>query len=71
MNRFPKDCWHKRCPYFHFWDMSVDDITCVCDKLHKQIDACDEDFVFMVCPLEIDKRIKDGGNDVSGGGPIK
>lgn len=50
MIRFPKDCWNKNCPHFHCWDMSVDDFTCVCDKLKKQVDACDEDFSFLVCP---------------------
>ena len=52
MSRFPKDCWDKECPYFHYWDMNVDDLTCFCDKLKKQIDACDEDWCFYICPLE-------------------
>ena len=48
--RFPKDCPND-CPHLHVWDMSVDDLTCVCDLLNVQIDLCDSDFKFMYCPL--------------------
>ena len=52
MNRkFPKDC-PLNCPHFHTYDLSVDDWTCICDKLKVQIDECDMDFSFMFCPLE-------------------
>ena len=54
MHRFPKDCWHKNCPYFHVWDMSVDELCCACDLLKKQCDACDEDYSFLKCPKEND-----------------
>ena len=50
MNRFPKDCWGKRCPHFHVWDMSIDDLCCLCDLLGKECDACDEDFSYLRCP---------------------
>lgn len=33
-DRFPKDCWEKKCPHFHYWDMSIDDYTCFCDLLN-------------------------------------
>lgn len=51
MNRFPKDCWDKKCDHFHVLDMSVDDLLCWCDVLKVQCDACDEDFCFLLCPL--------------------
>lgn len=50
-NRFPKDCWEKKCPHFKVWDLSIDDLCCACDLLHKSCDACDEDFSFLLCPL--------------------
>lgn len=50
--RFPKDCWGKECPHFHTWDMSVDDLCCVCDLLEMQCDACDEDWSFLLCPVK-------------------
>lgn len=49
--KFPKDCPHT-CPHFHAWDLSIDDWTCVCDKLGVQIDECDMDFIWLFCPLE-------------------
>ena len=49
-DRFPKDCWDKKCPHFHTWDMSVDDLCCVCDLLEMKCDACDEDWSFLLCP---------------------
>ena len=49
--RFPKDCPYT-CPHFHAWDLSIDDWTCVCDKLGVQIDECDMDFKWMFCPLD-------------------
>ena len=60
--RFPRDCWTKKCPHFTFWDLSVDDLTCHCDLLKCQIDACDEDFVFRPCPLEDKKDDKSTEN---------
>lgn len=51
MKRFPKDCPYT-CPHYHSWDLSIDDWTCVCDKLGVQIDECDMDFKWMFCPLE-------------------
>lgn len=51
MNRFPKDCWDKNCPHFHTVDMSIDDLLCTCDILHASCDACDEDFCFLLCPV--------------------
>lgn len=51
--KFPQDCTTK-CQHFHTWDMSVDDWTCVCDKLGVQIDDCDSDFQWMYCPLSED-----------------
>ena len=49
--RFPRDCtmdW----PHYRTWDLSIDDWTCVCDKLGVQIDECDMDFNWMYCPLK-------------------
>lgn len=46
---FPRDC-PKDCPHLHSWDMSVDDWTNVCDLLDTQIDDCDMDFIWMLCP---------------------
>lgn len=54
MRRFPKDCWSKQCNHFHVTDMSVDDLLCACDVLNKECDACDEDYCFLMCPLEED-----------------
>lgn len=50
-NRFPKDCWNKRCKHFHVRDLSIDDLCCTCDLLKQQCDACDEDYNFYYCPL--------------------
>ena len=50
---FPKDCT-KECPYYRYWDLSIDDYTNVCDKLHVQVDDCDaySPFYFpILCPL--------------------
>lgn len=58
MSRFPKDCWDKKCEHFHVWDMSVDDLCCVCDILEKECYACDEDFCFLFCPLTINENKK-------------
>lgn len=52
MNRFPKDCWEKNCQHFHVADMSIDDLHCICDILRAGCDACDEDFCFLLCPLD-------------------
>lgn len=48
--RFPRDCTTD-CPHFKTWDLSVDDWTCVCDKLGVQIDECDMDFSWRHCPI--------------------
>lgn len=48
--RFPRDCTTD-CPHFKTWDLSVDDWTCVCDKLGVQIDECDMDFFWRYCPI--------------------
>ena len=50
-NRFPKDCWDKKCPHFHTKDLSIDDLVCTCDLLKIICDACDEDFCLYLCPL--------------------
>jgi len=54
MSRFPKDCWDKNCEHFHVIDMSVDDLLCACDVLGYECDACDEDYSFYRCPVEVD-----------------
>lgn len=59
---FPRDCWSAECPHFHAWDMSIDDYTCVCDKLMLQVDACDEWMFGRACPL-----YKEEENEVSEG----
>ena len=51
VDRFPMDCWDKKCPHFHTVDMSIDDLLCFCDILGAECDACDEDFCYVVCPL--------------------
>lgn len=50
-DRFPKDCYTKKCPHFRCWDMNIDDLCCYCDLLKVQCDACDSDFCFYLCPL--------------------
>lgn len=59
-DRFPKDCWKKKCPHFHVWDMSIDDLCCACDLLKMQCDACDQDFCFLLCPMSKEETIKEG-----------
>jgi hypothetical protein len=59
MKRFPRDCPFD-CPHYHSWDLSVDDWTCVCDKLGVQIDECDMDFKWMFCPLNNNEVKEDG-----------
>ena len=52
MIRFPIDC-PADCPYLHGWDMSIDDLTFVCDKLNLQIDGCDMAIMPLpFCPIE-------------------
>lgn len=53
--KFPKDCPYT-CSHFHAWYLSIDDWTCVCDKLDVQIDEYDMDFKWMFCPLDNDKE---------------
>lgn len=50
ISTFPKICWNKKCEHFHVRDMSIDDLECFCDILKVRIDACDEDWSFVVCP---------------------
>lgn len=58
-DRFPKDCWKKNCPHFKSWDMSIDDYRCRCNLLKIECDACDEAFVFHLCPLPEPPTIKE------------
>ena len=51
MKKFPLDCSFK-CPHYHSYDLSIDDWTCICDKLNVQIDEYDTDFKWMFCPLD-------------------
>ena len=51
-DRFPKNCWDKKCTHFHTRDLSIDDLVCTCDLLKIQCDACDEDFCLYLCPLQ-------------------
>ena len=53
MIRFPIDC-PAECPHLQVWDMSVDDLTYVCNKLSVQIDGCDTwtKWLLPVCPIE-------------------
>lgn len=56
--QFPKDCT-KDCPHYHYWDMSIDDYTNVCDKLDVQVDDCDAYSPFYIplfCPLDATKE---------------
>lgn len=52
IKKFPIDC-NEKCKYFACWDLSVDDLTCVCRKMNVQIDLCDSDFQRFICPLGI------------------
>ena len=62
--RFPKNCWDKKCPHFHTRDLSIDDLVCTCDLLKISCDACDEDFCLYLCPLPNDTRTpKERGAD--------
>jgi hypothetical protein len=49
-DRFPKDCWGKKCPHFKTYDLSVDDLVCHCKLLQISCDACDENYVLFLCP---------------------
>ena len=51
--RFPRNCQFK-CPYFHSWGMSIDDYTCPCDLLDKQVDECSMDLDWYLCLLPDD-----------------
>lgn len=55
IRKFPKDC-NKDCEYFRCWDLSVDDLTCYCEKAKTQIDLCDCDFQYVKCPLGIEVK---------------
>lgn len=58
-DRFPKDCWAKKCPHFHVVDLSIDDLSCICDLLKQSCDACDEDFSFVLCPINNNKHTEE------------
>ena len=60
INRFPKDCWEKKCPHFKVRDLSIDDLCCYCELLKVQCDACDEDFSFYICPSTQRNDCKEG-----------
>jgi hypothetical protein len=56
--KFPFDC-DKFCPYYRSWDLSIDDWTNACEKLHMQIDDCDAygpAKLQSICPLSEYKR---------------
>ena len=51
--KFPINC-SENCPHYHYWDLSIDDYTNVCDKLQLQVDDMDAYGPFYVpldCPL--------------------
>ena len=60
MIRFPIDC-PSDCPHLRWWDMSIDDLTYVCEELNIQIDGCDtvNKWFLPTCPKE---RITDEDN---------
>lgn len=60
-DRFPRDCFKKKCSHFKCWDMSVDDLCCYCDLLQVECDACDEMFSLYICPLPNDEKQMKGG----------
>ena len=51
MKRFPKDC-DKNCEYFSCYDLSVDDLVAVCSLLMGRCDLCEQDYCYVICPLE-------------------
>lgn len=54
MIRFPIDC-PSDCPHLRCWDMSIDDLTYVCEELNIQIDGCDtgNKWFLPTCPKEV------------------
>lgn len=64
-DRFPKDCWDKKCPYFHTRDLSIDDLVCTCDLLKISCDACDEDFCLYLCPLSNEPKERGNKNETN------
>ncbi len=74
-DRFPKDCWEKKCEHFHVWDMSIDDMCCFCDlsnitkntptsisgrsSIQLECDACDEDYSYVRCPKQKESEVED------------
>lgn len=52
-DRFPKDCWNKKCKHFHCYDLSIDDWVGQCDLLKIQCDMCNQDFCYFLCPLDV------------------
>jgi len=54
MNKFPKDC--KDCPYYTYYDMSIDDYTSICEINGMHIDDCDTHFQSFECPNVIKPR---------------
>ena len=57
-DRFPKDCWEKKCEHFRIWDMSIDDMCCFCDLLQLECDACDEDYSYVRCPKQKESEVE-------------
>lgn len=55
MKRFPKDCTYT-CEHYSEYDLSIDDLVGCCSLLKSKCDLCDEDFCFLLCPLEESKN---------------
>ena len=50
IKHFPRDC-RDDCEFYRAWDINIDDLTCVCMKLNRQIDLCDCGRSYEECPL--------------------
>ena len=58
--RFPIDC-PSECKYREVYDLSIDDLVSICNKMHKQIDDMDAYgpfYVPLLCPLS-DEEFKE------------
>ena len=53
IKHFPRDC-NNKCEHFVCWDLNVDDLTCYCKIAKRQIDLCDCDFSYVICPLGLE-----------------
>lgn len=51
INIFPRDCTNE-CKYYRTYDLSIDDLVGVCRLLKRECDLCDQDYSFLICPLE-------------------